>query len=86
MATAAITAEQLQGIPKDVLKVLPAQIPPDGIIPNFDNPQTRVPAILGVGFVFLALALFCFSIRIYTRIAYKKSWRWDDCMYCALEP
>ncbi|KAK2880119.1 hypothetical protein FQN49_000533 [Arthroderma sp. PD_2] len=68
----------LKNIPPEVLSTIPGEKAPPGVIPNFENPQTQVPVIIGVGSAFLVLACFCFFIRIYTRIAISKTWKWDD--------
>ncbi|KAL6714315.1 hypothetical protein ACLMJK_007738 [Lecanora helva] len=68
----------IESIPLAVLKTLPGGPPPPGIQPDFVDPPTRVPLILGVSGTFLFLSLSCFFIRIYTRVAIAKNWRWDD--------
>lgn len=72
----------IEAIPQAVLEKLPAAAPPVGVVPNFADPATRVPVILGISITFFVLAVVCFMIRIYTRIAIK-NWRWDD-LTCAL--
>ena len=69
----------IQSIPPALLGTLPAGQPPPGIQPDFADPPTRVPVILGVGITFAVLAVICFSIRIYTKLAITKNWKWDDC-------
>lgn len=68
----------LTSLPLDVLKSLPGKPAPPGVQPNYDNPATRVPIILGVSSVFLGFASICFLIRIYMKIVLKR-WKWDDC-------
>lgn len=79
MSTGNIDAKLIESIPLAVLKTMPAATPPPGIQPNFADPPTQVPVILGVGITFLVLAVLCFSIRIYTKLAIAKNWKWDDC-------
>ena len=79
MSTSKVDPNVIGSIPLALLKTLPAGQPPSGIQPNFANPPTRVPVILGVGIAFLVLAVLCFSIRIYTNLAVAKKWKWDDC-------
>lgn len=68
----------LEELPAELLEMLPVQTPPLGIQSNFVDPASRVPVILGIGSTFFALALLCFIIRVYTKIAILKKWRWDD--------
>jgi hypothetical protein len=70
--------QTIADLPPGLLKTIPAAQPPPGIQPNFSNPETQVPAMLGVGIAFLALALICFTIRIYTKATISKNYRWDD--------
>lgn len=78
MSAGTVDPKLMESIPLALLKTVPAGQPPSDIQPNFANPPTRVPVILGVGIAFLALAVFCFSIRIYTKLAIVKTWKWDD--------
>lgn len=78
-AIGAIDPKVIESIPPEILKTLPAGTPPPGIQPNFSDPPTLFPAILGVGTAFLVLALLCFLIRIYTKFTISKRWGWDDC-------
>lgn len=73
----------VKSIPPALLKTLPAGQPPKGIKPNFADPPTRVPEILGVCTAFIVLTLVCFAIRIYTKLAIAKEWKWDDCKWCS---
>ncbi|MCJ1462825.1 hypothetical protein MMC07_001428 [Pseudocyphellaria aurata] len=76
-------AKIIESIPPEILKTIPAGDPPPGIQPNFSDPPTLVPALLGVGLAFLVLALVCFIVRIYTKFAISKRWGWDD-LTCSL--
>lgn len=78
MSAGTVDPKLIGSIPPASLKTLPAGQPPPGIQPNFVDPPTRVPVILGVGIAFLVLAVLCFSIRIYSKLATAKSWKWDD--------
>lgn len=71
----------LLSAPASILKTIPGGAPPQGVIPNYANPPTRVPVILGVGTAFLVFASVCFSIRIYTKVVIAKNWKWDDGKY-----
>ena len=79
MSTGGIDPKVIANLPAAVLKTIPAGQPPQGILADFANPPTRVPIVLAVSTVFLTLAVTCFTIRIYTKIAIAKNWRWDDC-------
>lgn len=75
----AIDPKIIESMSPELLSTLPGGDPPPGIQPNFSDPPTLVPATLGVGTAFLALAILCFSVRIYTKLAIAKHWQWDDC-------
>lgn len=86
MSTSKVDPKVIESIPLAVLKTMPAASPPPGIQPNFADPPTRVPVILGVSIAFFVLAIFCFSIRIYTKLAVVKNWKWDDCEWHLCRP
>lgn len=69
----------IESLSPAVLRTIPGSPPPPGIQPNFADPASRVPVILGVSIAFGALAVACFSVRIYTKFAVVANWRWDDC-------
>ena len=77
----------IESIPPVLWKTIPAGQPPPGIQADFKDPPTMVPIILGVSIAFMTLAVFCFSIRIYTKLVMTNNWRWDDCelLSCILE-
>lgn len=79
MPASKIDPKLIESMPPALLKILPAGKPPPGVQPNFVDPPTQVPVILGVGAAFGVLAVLCFSIRIYTKLALTKKWTWDDC-------
>lgn len=81
MSSGIFDPELIKSIPLAVLKTIPAGQPPPGINPNFADPPTRVPIILGICAAFLVLAVICFVIRIYTKLAVAKKWTWDDCKW-----
>lgn len=57
----------------------PAATPPPGVTPNFLDPYSKGPLLVGVGSVLLFLMLLSFGARIFTKyhIIMKRSW--DDC-------
>lgn len=61
--SASVDPQAIKQLPLSVLRTLPAGVPPPDVQPNFVNPPTLIPVVLGVGTSFLALALCCFSIR-----------------------
>ena len=79
MSTTAVDAQSVEQIPPSLLQTLPAGTAPSGFSTNFVDPPTLVPAVLGVGTSFLTLALICFSVRAWTRLAINKRCSWDDC-------
>ena len=81
MSTANLDPKLIESIPPAVLKTIPAGQPPPGIEPNFAHPSSRAPVVVGVMVALSVLATFCFSIRIYTKLAIKKNWKWDDGMW-----
>lgn len=81
----AVDPKAIQHLPLSVLRTLPAGVPPKGVQANFVNPPTLVPSVLGVGTSFLALALCCFSIRVWTKLNIVKMLSWDDCEYPFLD-
>ena len=78
-ATRYADPKSIESIPPALLKTIPAGQPPPGIVPNFADPPTLVPVVLGVCIAFMTLAFFCFSIRIYTKLVIAKKWNWADC-------
>ena len=78
MSTGGNDPKAIESISPENLRSNPAGRPPPGIQPDFVDPPSLVPAILGVGAAFLALALFCYSIRIYTKLFITRKWQWDD--------
>jgi len=71
----------IQSLPKEEWKLIPVAPPPKGVIPNFTNPSSLAPAIIGVGGAFLVLAFICFSIRIYMNLIVARKWSWSDGMF-----
>lgn len=68
----------VKDLPPALLDSLPGGSPPPGVVPDFENPESRVPAIVGVEAAFTAIALIVISIRMYTKLAVMKAWKWDD--------
>ncbi|KAL8937600.1 MAG: hypothetical protein Q9216_004340 [Gyalolechia sp. 2 TL-2023] len=81
--SSSVDIQAIKNLTPTQLQTLPAGVPPPGMQPNFVDPPTLVPAVLGVGASFLALALFCFSIRVWTKVTINKRLSWDD-LTCTL--
>ena len=84
MSAGAIDPKAIENIPSAVLEKIPAGSPPVGVQSNFIDSPTRVPVVIGVSTAFFFLALFCFSLRVYTKTAITKKWKWDDCKCCQI--
>lgn len=57
---------------------LPAMVPPDGVIPNFVDPETRAPTVRIVICVSLALMVSFIALRIYSRLTVRVNFGADD--------
>lgn len=68
---------RLQGL--DFSKV-PISIPPPGVTPNFDNPQTIAGAILIIGVVMIVLTVSFVMLRLYSNHSSSRKFSLDDCM------
>ena len=79
-----VDPKAIEQLPPSVLQTLLGGVPSSNVQPNFIHPPTLVPAVLGVGASFLALALFCFLIRIWTKLTITKKFSWDDRKYILL--
>jgi hypothetical protein len=69
----------LKALPPQALMQIPGEAPPPGVVPNFANPISNVPLILGLSYFFFAVASICFLLRIWMRVFIVKRWQWDDC-------
>ncbi|ROV87881.1 hypothetical protein VSDG_09530 [Cytospora chrysosperma] len=65
------------------LSQVPAMAPPAGQISNFEDPYNRGPAYIVVAAVFMGLATFFVSIRLWARLVVQQSPWWDDAV-CVL--
>ena len=64
----------------DLTPVLP---PPDGQLPNFTNPETIKPAVIGVSVVLIILSTLCVLGRAYVKIRSRSHHSEDWLMYFA---
>jgi hypothetical protein len=58
---------------------IPATIPPPGVTPDFENPESRGSVHIITGAVLLALMMLFYAIRIYAKVFVIKRFHWDDC-------
>lgn len=59
----------------------PALQPPEGVTPNFVNPENFHTAIIGTIVVCIALTTCLACTRMYTKLIITKTYGWDDCMF-----
>lgn len=57
----------------------PTATPPLGVAPNFLDPYTKGPLLIGVGSILLFLMLLSFGARIITKYHIIMERSWDDC-------
>ncbi|CAP61986.1 uncharacterized protein PODANS_5_1270 [Podospora anserina S mat+] len=66
------------GMPMD-LNLIPAMAPPEGQVPNFENPSVnQAPAYIAVAAVFMALTVFFAGVRFWARFFVQRAPWWDD--------
>lgn len=58
------------------LCLFPAGTPPDGQLPNFENPPTYAPTVIAVSVVVLFFAALFTGCRL---LANRKKLTWGDC-------
>jgi len=56
----------------------PGLAPPPGVVPNFVDPYTLQPTIIGSGVVCLTVATIAVWMRMYTKLIIIKSAGWED--------
>ena len=69
-----ITATAFEGYPTHY----PLQLPPRGQIFEFDNRDTRGPAIVILCSIFLAIMWLVFILRLYSKVWVIRRFGWDD--------
>ncbi|EON62658.1 hypothetical protein W97_01882 [Coniosporium apollinis CBS 100218] len=52
-------------------------------LPNYDNPQTRGPALVIVNSTFISFVVIAVALRVYTRLYIKRWFGSDDYLICA---
>ena len=65
------------GVP---LSQIPATVPPAGVLPNFVDPPSLLPATIGVSTVMVALTLFFVAIRVFLALQSKHKLAMDECI------
>ncbi|KAF2446585.1 hypothetical protein P171DRAFT_483919 [Karstenula rhodostoma CBS 690.94] len=68
----------VKSLSPEAFRVIPLAAAPSGVVPDFENPSTRVPVILGVSIASLVSATLCLGIRVHTKLYIMKKWKWDD--------
>ena len=58
---------------------LPYLPPPPNVQPDFIHPQSHAFILVILSSIFLALTIFLFIVRVYTKLYIVKKWAWDDC-------
>lgn len=64
----------------DALNV-PAMLPPQGSVSNFDNPYNRGYILTAVGSLLISLMITFVAVRMYAKTRIQKKLWWDDCRY-----
>ena len=63
------------------LSTIPAGIPPPGVIPNFVNPPSLAPAVLGINITFMVITAIFVSARLTVNLTRKRKTGIDDCKF-----
>ncbi|PVI01731.1 hypothetical protein DM02DRAFT_613440 [Periconia macrospinosa] len=65
------------------LTMVPAGMPPPGVMPNFDNPHSLKGELLIINVIFTTLMALFVAIRLYSRGFISKQFGWDD-WFCSI--
>lgn len=57
----------------------PALLPPKGVKPNLENPQSLNAPAIAVASVALPLTTFVLALRLYTKVKILRHINWEDC-------
>ena len=57
-----------------------AMPPPEGVTPNFVDPEWNGKTLEVLNIVLFAISFFFVTLRLYTRLQYERKFGWDDCM------
>ena len=69
----------IENLPPELLNSIPALAPPDGVVSDFDHPESRGHIFVIVATLLLALMVVFFVNRIYTKVLIVRHFSWDDC-------
>lgn len=61
------------------LSLIPALVPPPGIIPNFSDPYSLGPFFYVIGGILFAIMLLLVAVRAYMKFYILRKPFWDDC-------
>jgi hypothetical protein len=50
----------------------PALKPPEGVTPNFDNPENGTPLVMAVTIISIVVSSLCMIVRAVARVLYSK--------------
>ena len=73
----------MDGIPSYILDETPAMVAPDGLTSNLINPPDILVTSFAASTVGLAMTLFFFGIRMFTKCFLLKKLYIEDCKYFA---
>jgi len=59
--------------------IVGALSPPPGVIPNFENPESRGHLVIIATAILLPITTFILALRIYTRVVLVRYLGSDDC-------
>jgi hypothetical protein len=60
----------------------PLTLNPSGAPPNFINPETQAPTVLGTGLLLIIISTICTAIRCHSSLKSTKKLHLDDCKTC----
>lgn len=72
-------AHTFRAMNETYLNSTPAQEPPNGVLPNFDNPANVSGSMKLVTYLGLSLSWIFMVLRVWTRVAIQKRFTWEDC-------
>ena len=63
------------------LSTIPAGVPPPGVIPNFVNPPSLAPTVLGINITFMVITTIFVSARLTVNLRRERKTGIDDCEF-----
>jgi len=61
---------------------IPAMVPPPGVQPNFDNPETLHDPMLSTAIITTILLVTVVGVRIFTKAYIMRDMKLEDCKIC----